>query len=503
MRKSLLLMLGVLSPFMVFSQQWETILPDSAAVIKGFINVDNTTELVGYAGNDGAYLKVFGDGQYEMTTFPAPEGKQLVLQNLIPLDDGGYFVSGMATSDLSNLYIGELRIMILDEDLNVLSEQTIEAEEGFLGLRGGSAVKDDDGSIVLLETACRVDPYYPSSYQFKGALFRFAQSGECLNCRYLLADPPDPICYMNAIHHQKLMNDPYSGQTVALSGGQGGVQSLLYFDYDFNLTSDHFIDDTCYSELGPGWQCKYPSNPYSDYWYNANEMMLLADQRDTDVNLNKPHLLVGKMNREGVIFDKIEINKPDTLFYSYGGMAYANDSTVYVGTRCHTESWLEPYYPHAYLVSTDLEILGKVELWEELNHYPLAIFPTNDGGCVLCIRGDRLSGAEPLVKVIRYSREDFHPVPVSVSEAPRADLEARAFPNPAGDVLRIDLSGLRDRTGCRVRIADAGGHLCADRVIPDGGNLLTVGVGGLKPGVYTYMIYDKEKTITSGRFVKE
>ena len=60
------------------AQQWETILPDSVSISGGFVNEDNTIELVGCSGNYGAYFRVFGDGYYETTTFPAPEGKKHV-----------------------------------------------------------------------------------------------------------------------------------------------------------------------------------------------------------------------------------------------------------------------------------------------------------------------------------------------------------------------------------------------------------------------------------------
>lgn len=494
-------MLGVLSPLLCFSHQWETVLPDSVTITNGFINGDNTTELVGRAGNDGAYIKVFGDGRYEMATFPAPEGKQLLFQNLIPLDNGGYFISGKATSDPSNYYLGELMVMILDEDLNVTYGRMFEVEDGFLGFADGSAVMDDDGTIALLETAWRQQPNNPNSYQAKGALFRFAQSGECLNCHYLLGNPPDPVYYMNQIRDQKMMNDPYSGQTIALSGGQGGEQSLLYFDYDFNLTDDCFIYDTCFS---PWEMDRYVSNPHVGYWYNANEMLLVADQRDTDHYINKPHLLIGKMNREGAIFEKVEINKPDTLFYAYGGMAYANDSTVYVGTRCHTVNWLYPLYPHAYLLSTELEILGKVELWDELNYFVRAIFPTNDGGCVLCIKGDGLFYDEPIVKIIRFSREDFNPIPCSVKKVPRETIKALAYPNPATDELNIDISGLMmGNKEHHIQITDAWGHICMDRIIRGEGDVLTLGVSALKTGAYVYRVYNADRDLIKDKFVKE
>lgn len=480
-----------------YGQQWETVLPDSVSISGGFINEDNTTELVGCSGNDGAYFRVFEDGQYETTTFPAPEGKQLVLQTLTPLDNGGYFISGRIMTNRPN-DSGELKIIILDDNLNVVSEQTLQVAEGFLGLTDGAAVIDDDGTIVLLKTARREMPNYQGGFESRGAMFRFTQSGDSLNCRYLLADPPDPICYIHQIQYQKLMNDPYSDQIIAVCAGQGGLQSLLYFDYDFNLTNDFFIDDISLPELSSG---KYVSEPHVGYWYNANQMLLVATQKDSDHNVNHPHLLIGKMNREGEIIEKAEINKPDTLFYAYGGTAYANDSTVYVSTRCHTESWMDPYYPCAYLVSTGLEVLGKVELWDELDYFPQAIFPTNDGGCVFCIKGNSW-WVESLQKVIRFSREDFNPIPCSVKEVTQETIKALAYPNPAKDELNIDISGLPEHNEHRIQITDALGHICMDRIIRGEGNVLSVGVANLPAGMYTYQIYDNKKTLSSGKFVK-
>ena len=482
-----------------YGQQWETILSDTVSISSGFINEDNTMELVGYSGNYGAYLRVFGDGHYETTTFPAPEGKKLVLQTLTPLDDGGYFVSGRIMNNRLN-DSGELKIMILDGDLNVVKEQTLQVAEGFLGFTDGAAVMDDDGTIVLLKTARREKPNFPSgSFESRGVLFRFTQSGDSLNCRYLLADPPDPICYIHQIKSQKLMNDPYSDQIIAVCAGQGGLQSLLYFDYDFNLANDYFINDISLPELSSG---KYVTEPHVGYWYNANEMLLAATQKDPDHYVNHPHLLVGKMNREGEIIEKTEINKPDTLFYAYGGMAYSNDSTVYVSTRCHTVSWLDPFYPCLYLVSTGLEVLGKVELWDELDYFPQAVFPTSDGGCVFFIIGDQL-WIEPVQKIIRFSREDFNPIPCSVKEVPQEAIKASAYPNPAKDALNIDISGLPENKEHRIQITDALGHICMDRIIRGEGNVLSVGVVNLPAGMYTYQIYNDKKTLSSGKFVKE
>ena len=459
-----------------YGQQWETVLPDSVSISGGFVNEDNTTELVGCSGNDGAYFKVFGDGYYETTTFPAPEGKKLVLQTITPLDNGGYFISGRIMTNRLN-DSGELKIMILNEDLNVVSERTIQVMEGFLGLTDGAAVMDDDGIIVLLKTARREMPNYQGGYESRGAMFRFSQSGDSLNCRYLLAEPPAPICYIHQIRNQKLMNDPFSSQTIAVCAGRNGLQSLLYFDYDFNLTNDFFIDDISLPELSSG---KYVNRPHIVSWYNENEMLLVADQQDTVVH-NKPHLLVGKMNREGEIIEKAEINKQDTLFYAFGGTAYANDSTVYVSTRCHTESWLDPLYPCVYLVSTGLEILGKVELWDELDYYPQAVFPTNDGGCVYCIKGDSWY-VEPTVKIIRFSREDFNPIPCGVKEVPQEAIKALAYPNPTIGVVRIE----------GVEVDEVIVYNALGQVVKRVQGTNEIDVAYLAEGIYLLRIHDKQ-----------
>ena len=153
-------------------------------------------------------------------------------------------------------------------------------------------------------------------------------------------------------------------------------------------------------------------------------------------------------------------------------------------------------------MSTGLEILGKVELWDELDYYPQAIFPTSDGGCVFCIKGDSWY-VEPTVKIIRFSREDFNPIPCSVKEVPQETIKALAYPNPAKDELNIDISGLSQNMEHRIQITDALGHICMDRIIRGEGNVLTVGVASLPVGMYTYQIYYDKKTISSGKFVKE
>ena len=99
------------------------------------------------------------------------------------------------------------------------------------------------------------------------------------------------------------------------------------------------------------------------------------------------------------------------------------------------------------------------------------------------------------------SREDFNPIPCSVSKIPKEQLEALAFPNPASDEIHFDISKLP--VGKEHRISDAMGRTVMSRIIRGEGNVLSVGISSLSPGVYMYQISNAESEIVSGKFVKE
>ena len=471
-------------------------MPDSVQLCRGFINENDTAEFIGYSGNEGIYVKLFDNGQYESIIFPAPEGKRLVFDNLIPLNNEGYFISG-TIYDVGDSNFGALVIKVLDKNFNVIQEQTIFVLEGYIGFKGGAAVEDDDGTIVLLESVRRENPSMPGSYENRGVLFRFSQDGDCLNSRYLIAEPPDPICYMQSVSYQYLVNDPFNNLLVAMCPGQGGVQSLLYFDYDFNLVDNYLIEDPTISEWNGS---RYVSSFYSDYWYNENEFLIVATQQD-NTGSNHPHVLMGRTNREGQIIEKNEITKQDTLMYS-GQMACANDSTIYVLAKCNTDNWLTPYYPQIYLINKDLEILGCFSLWNHLNYSPILAFATQDEGCTVIVSRSIVFSETPLPCAIHFTREDFHPV-WSIKEKPKQDILSFVYPNPATDEIHFDLTDMPTNGSVRLRIANINGHTFIDRIIRGSGNLLTVGIETLPPGVYTYCLYTKDKIMANEKFVKE
>ena len=489
MKKPLFIVLYLVIPSILFAQQWEVVLPDSVYLNKGIITEENTILFVGCSGNNGSLIKMYDDGQYETTLFPIEEGNRLNLYNIIPLANEGFFISG--TEYDIGASTGELKTLILDGNFTVVQEQTIQVMDGFLGFKGGAAVLDDDGTIVLLATARRTHPTMQGSYQSIGVLFRFSQTGECLNYHYLIEEQN-----IDQINYQELMEDPFSNQIIAMCAGRNGLQSFLYFDYELNLAEDHFIIDQSIPE---SYTSRYVSDFYANYWYNENEMLIAATQRDS-TGVNRPHILIGRVDRDGLITEKTEINKPDTLLY-FSRMAYANDSTIYISTRCHTVNWLGPFYPQVYLVNKDLEILGCLSFWEYLNCVSNLVLPTEDDGCVMVITRSTLHYDTPNETILRLSREDFNPI-WSIKETPRQEIKANVFPNPANEEINFDLTNIPMDGSVRLRITNITGQTFLDRKVCGTGNLLTVGVTTLPTGTYTYCLYQKDKILTKGKFIK-
>ena len=185
-------------------------------------------------------------------------------------------------------------------------------------------------------------------------------------------------------------------------------------------------------------------------------------------------------------------------------MATVNDTTMY---GCY----MTMYYPGdnkqtgLCLFDRDMEILGG-RFFDEDEYYkywPQFVLPYPDGDCLLVMDGGEALSPYAASKVMRLTREEMNPIPTSVKEMPVTEIHGKAYPNPAKDVLNIDLSEVGTIDGCRISITDGLGRPCLDRFVRGKGNVLTVGVSGLKAGVYVYRVYGEDGVLIEGKFVKE
>ena len=107
----------------------------------------------------------------------------------------------------------------------------------------------------------------------------------------------------------------------------------------------------------------------------------------------------------------------------------------------------------------------------------------------------------PNETILRLSREDFNPI-WSIKETPRQEIKANVFPNPANEEINFDLTDIPTDGSVCLRITNITGQTFIDRKVYGTGNLLTVGVTTLLTGTYTYCLYQKDKILSKGKFIK-
>ena len=271
----------------------------------------------------------------------------------------------------------------------------------------------------------------------------------------------------------------------------GNCQSILRFDSNFNLIKyKHIIAPTLI------WPA---DDAHSDYWIDNNNILLVSYFYDPDIH-NKAMLVFGKTSlNDGMIYDNIWINKTDTLNYTIDNhsMCTANDTTIYLISNARIGSWLGPVAMEIYLVNRNLEILGSKYFYDEIGCWPFTAIATKDDGIVAVS-----TSPQERTYIKKLLREDFNPIPCSVSEVSKEQLIATAFPNPTRGELNIDISDLPHNTENRVSITDMHGITRMSRIIQGSGNLLTIDASALEAGVYFYSVYNKEKELIKGKFVK-
>ena len=78
----------------------------------------------------------------------------------------------------------------------------------------------------------------------------------------------------------------------------------------------------------------------------------------------------------------------------------------------------------------------------------------------------------------------------------------KLYPNPANEEINFGLADIPLDGSVRLRITNVTGQTFLDRKVCGEGNLLTIEITTMPPGTYCYTFYDNEKTLFSGKFVK-
>ncbi|MBR0178309.1 MAG: T9SS type A sorting domain-containing protein [Bacteroidales bacterium] len=491
MKRTCLVLVLITTTLLLSAQQWEIGFGSPETFTSLFGGIMDSEQNIVFCGKSGPdrtdqypyFIRVDQEGNHQSYALEDEQFHNLDKCSLVQMENGNFFVVG--PKDGNALYA-----VVLDPDFNVLSCKRYDKPEDALDMKGGHLLLDHDGTVVL--AGC----YRPHANSWGNHYFlRFNSDADTIASRFHTTETQHNITTFDGL--TQLLSDPQTGGYILLGNGIHGVESVMRFDRDFNYVSGY--------QLYLNRESFYTA--YSDHWLSDGRLLVMGRAHSNwDNNLE----IIG-MTRVGLDgpmepIERIYCSSRDTILQTQNRyMAYYNDTTIYGAIGC-LAGLGGPATTRICLFDTDKELLGlKTITTEESDNYrPGSIFPTPDGGCIISVMEHYAFGQNHVKgKIIKMRREDFNPIPWSVKEVPQEALKALAFPNPAKDELHIDISGLPENKEHRIQITDALGHVCMSRIIRGEGNLLTVDVSSLKPGVYIYTVFNSEKEIVRNKFVKE
>ncbi len=506
---ALLLMAGVTMQ----AQHWEidfgdpTDINQHSRINAGIIDANGDAVLVGRFGRrrdwNTQLIKVHPDGSYERhVNEDLP--KMLFFYDVVQLKNGNYFTVATRIQDTTMINFGgnELWAIVLNDNLDILEAQ-VYTQHTLELISSPCLLVEDDGNVV----AC--GEWYERLYWSFPYMYRFNENADTLACRYEKPENyvyNDPIFQMHDFKCYKIIKNPLEDGYIFLCdhGGMGAA----FYDENFQYKKAYRYGTATYI-FAVG------NKGYSDYLLSDNSMLVFCTRCEDD-GIDEYHLCLadldlggskergnGIVNRFVTNFHHKENRKEEQCMGK--SMATVNDTTMY---GCYY-TWYElggDMQTGLCLFDRDMEILGGrfFDEAEYLNYGAMFVLPYDDGGCLLVMDGGaNMLGPYCASKVLKLNREEMNPITTSVKEMPVMEIQGKAYPNPARDVLNIDLSGMENIEGCRISITDALGRPCLDRFIRGEGNVLAIGVSGLKAGVYFYRVYNAEKELLNGKWIKQ
>lgn len=527
-RNIILLQLLVAISIPMMAQQWEigfgdpTDLNQHSRFDAGMIDREGDAVLIGRIGRRRDWhtqlVKVHLDGSYERRVCEDLP-KMLLMKDLVQLDNGNYFTVATRITDTTKINFGgpELWAIIFDGDLDTVSTRVYTRDS--LQLIGSPMLlNDDDGTIV----AC--GQWYQLLYRHFPYMYRFDQETDTLASCYVAPKEEnysDTGYMLQGFYCHNILKNPDGNGYIFLTEGTFCSIGTVFFDRDFR-----FIKSKRYMLGTPGHsdqdQIAIGDKGFSDYFLSDDRLLFFGTRHPWMQGIDDMLLILADLDLNWSVGpgyapeyqDYGRVNRFEMGFLHEEGrdeqpnrgksMATVNDTTMY-GAYYTWPDNTAYVRTGLCLFDRDMEILGSRYFDEDVyaDYSPEFVLPYADGSCLLVMGGGSSLFSYSASKVMRLTREEMSPIPVSVREKSAGEIRGKAYPNPVKDELYIDLGGLEGLEGCRIGIADALGRCCVDRYIRGEGNMLSVGVAGLKAGVYVYRIYNSEKELLKGKFVKE
>lgn len=515
--KKLITLLMLLCPLLGSAQQWVIDLKGEMphSIISGCV-VDNNGDMlaIGCCGESVSEINpmfacITSDGDYHIHVVSDSlfgfHNQGLGFAGIVRLGNGNYLTTvGLHASESDTVKFG---VIVFDGDLGIVSSRLYIADSIAEGVSVGHLLLDDDETVVL----CGHYEYTVGFQTINRPFFyRFDELGDSLSCRYVKPLPSDSEYFFDKFQCNQIKRDPRSDGYIIFGNAESstntvqyyGTNHVLFYDRDFNCRNSQFcpVDEDMHALF---------EAMNSDTWLSDDRMLVYGNSCYTlGPPGKKSYLMLADISLDGTVnrYDRFS-NIPDTIIDTRGRswMSMVNDTTIYGSYYIYRDfKGSFDTRPGVCLFTKDMEILAVRTMSSAfIGCYPYDIVSLHDGGCVLLCSRLSFDKYHYDAVVIKLSREDLNPIPCSVKDIPHDKLHAVAFPNPTRGELNIDISGLPDNTENRVSITDMQGMVRMSRIIRGDGNLLTIDVSSLEAGTYVYSVFNSEKELLKGKFVKE
>ncbi|MCK9452605.1 MAG: T9SS type A sorting domain-containing protein [Bacteroidales bacterium] len=467
--------------------------PEDDVLIESVVDNQGNVILVGRIGNvteekyDAYIVKVLPDGSYQEKHFEKQDTIGF-FSGINILDNGNYFVTGRYSVNGSIDTCDHFWVVIMDANLEVVSEKYYLAPEGYLGFWSNrNAIIDEDGFIALVTEVGRQYTHYEVA---DFIMYKFNQEGDTLLSKLY------PSWNSSSVY--SLCPIPESDSIMMLGRGSlsNGSESMDFMDKDMNISRSVNLETVHAGK-------RYSNN----IWVNGNEF-LMASNRIVDVDKKREYFFsIFRMNTSGEYLQELLLDRPDTLEYRAvrQAMVQANDSTIYVsGYQSHNIGWTTlPSTSIIYLIDTNMNLVGRVSLGGDANYVLWGITTTPDNGVLAY--GTRYKNEGSFARDIhvrKFLREDFEII-TQLTDQPAAALNSRVWPNPANDVLHISLEGLQTGSDFRLRIYNIAGQKYFDKAFKVTAEAVQCHIEVLPAGTYVYELQTAAGQASTGKFIKQ
>jgi len=438
---------------------------------------------------DAFILKVRPDGSYDSERFNRKDTISY-FSTIDVLSNGEYFITGSYSIEGNYNERDRLWVVLLDSEFNLISEKTFLVRQDYIGFTAMACTIIDNEENIVLATGVIEEETKEKTNFIDFAFYKFDQQGDTLLSKYyhyIYDQLPWELRQMPGSDNMMLIE-----QTTNI----GGNNELLFLDPEFNILKVNYISN----DIGINGDLS------SDYWVTDTSFLMSGFNSWYMESYHEYYLATYLVDTSAVIHQELVMNRNDTTDYTAWrkSMAYANDSTIYIGGfQIYMGFWItDPTIVELYVIDKNMNLLGYKELGGDANYELWGIIATDDDGCLLYgTRYDNPDVHQRDVHIWKVLRKDID-ITTRITEITEASSKVKMYPNPVMDELNIHLPFDNSQTNVVVSISTLEGKTIFHKKITEQGNMVSLDVRNLQNGLYVLNVIDNQTLLYSEKIIK-